>query len=234
MMAEAVQVVVVEDEPQIRRFVCDAVRRAGCLPLEAGTARQGLDAVAAGDVQLVILDLGLPDMNGIDFIRSLRVWSSLPILILSARTAEQDKIVALDAGADDYLTKPFGVGELLARLRVLLRRHAQDAEPVPLHRFGEIEVDLARHTVRRGTEVIGTEEIRLTQIEFRLLAVMLANAGKVLTHRCLMREVWGAGRVEQEHYVRIYVGRLRQKLESDPTQPQHILTETGVGYRFQP
>jgi two-component system KDP operon response regulator KdpE len=223
------KVVVVEDEPQIRRFVCEAVRKEGCVAIEAGTARVGLDAIADGGVQLVILDLGLPDMNGIDFIRELRAWSGMPILILSARAAEQDKITALDAGADDYLTKPFGIGELLARLRVLLRRHAQGIEATPIHRFDEVEVDLARHTVRRNEA-----EVRLTQLEFRLLAVLLANTGKVLTHRYLMQAVWGPGRAEQEHYVRIYVGRLRQKLERDPTQPRHILTETGVGYRFQP
>lgn len=223
------RVVVVEDEPQIRRFVCEAVRKEGCAAVEAGTARAGFEAIAGGGVQLVILDLGLPDMNGIDFIRELRTWTSVPILILSARAAEQDKIAALDAGADDYLTKPFGVGELLARLRVLLRRHAQGSEATPIHRFGDVEADLARHLVKReGVDV------RLTQIEFRLLAVLLANAGKVLTHRHLMQEVWGSGRAEQEHYVRIYVGRLRQKLERDPTQPRYILTETGVGYRFQP
>lgn len=223
------RVVVVEDEPQIRRFVSEAVRKEGCTALEAGTARAGLDTIASGGVQLVILDLGLPDMSGIDFIRELRTWSGMPILILSARAAEQDKIAALDAGADDYLTKPFGIGELLARLRVMLRRHAQGIEATPIHRFGGVEVDLARHTVRRDDA-----EVRLTQLEFRLLAVLLANAGKVLTHRHLMQAVWGSGRAEQEHYVRIYVGRLRQKLERDPTQPRHILTETGVGYRFQP
>lgn len=228
-MSEAIKVVVVEDEPRIRRFVCDALRGEGCLPVEAGTARQGLDAVASGHAQLVVLDLGLPDLDGIEFIRTLRTWSALPILILSARTAERDKIEALDAGADDYLTKPFGVGELLARLRVLLRRRSPEAEASPLHRFGGVEVDLAHHTVRRDAD-----ELRLTQLEFRLLAVLLANTGKVMTHRRLMREVWGQGRSEQEHYVRIYVGRLRRKLERDPTQPQHILTETGVGYRFQP
>jgi two-component system KDP operon response regulator KdpE len=223
------RVVIVEDEPQIRRFVSEAVRKEGCTAVEAGTARAGLDAIASGGMQLVILDLGLPDMNGIDFIRALRTWSSMPILILSARAAEQDKIAALDAGADDYLTKPFGVGELRARLRVLLRRHAQGIEAMPIHRFGAVEVDLARHTVRRDAA-----EVRLTQLEFRLLAVMLANTGKVLTHRHLMQAVWGPGHADQEHYVRIYVGRLRQKLEHDPTQPRHILTETGVGYRFQP
>jgi two-component system KDP operon response regulator KdpE len=222
-------VVVVEDEPQIRRFVCDALGKEGCTSLQAATARIGLDAAAAGRADLVILDLGLPDMNGIDFIRDLRTWSPLPILILSARSAERDKIAALDAGADDYLCKPFGVGELLARVRALLRRHWHSGESMPRHQFGDVEVDLVRHVVSRGGA-----EIHLTQIEYRLLAVMLANRGKVLTHRHLMQEVWGPGYREQGHYLRIYVGRLRQKLELDPAQSQHILTETGVGYRFQP
>ncbi len=224
-----VRVVVVEDEPQIRRFVCEAVRKEGCLPVEAGSGRAGLDAVAAGEATLLILDLGLPDMNGIDVIRELRRWSALPILILSARSAEQEKIEALDAGADDYLTKPFGIGELLARVRVLLRRHGPGGESTPVHRFGGVEVDLARYLVRRDGA-----EVHLTQIEFRLLATLLANTGKVMTNRALMREVWGAGYAEQEHYVRIYVRRLRQKLEDDPTRPRYLLTETGVGYRFQP
>ncbi|MCM8624320.1 MAG: response regulator [Candidatus Accumulibacter sp.] len=222
------RVIVVEDEPQIRRFVCDSLRREGCAALEAATARQGLDELARGKADLVILDLGLPDMNGIEFIRDMRSWSTVPILILSARSAERDKIAALDTGADDYLCKPFGVGELLARVRALLRRHWQAGEAGPLHRFGDVEVDLSRRMVSRGSV-----EIHLTQIEYRLLAVMLANSGKVLTHRYLIREVWGPGHSEQGHYLRIYVGRLRQKLEMDPTQPQHILTETGVGYRFQ-
>jgi two-component system KDP operon response regulator KdpE len=222
------RVIVVEDEPQIRRFVCDALRREGCASIEAATARQGLDEVARGKADLVILDLGLPDMNGIEFIRDMRSWSPVPILILSARSAERDKIAALDTGADDYLCKPFGVGELLARVRALLRRHWQAGEASPHHQFGDVEVDLSRRIVSRGGV-----EIHLTQIEYRLLAVMLANSGKVLTHRHLIREVWGPGHSEQGHYLRIYVGRLRQKLEMDPTQPQHLLTETGVGYRFQ-
>jgi two-component system KDP operon response regulator KdpE len=221
------RVVVVEDEPQIRRFVCDALREEGCAPVEAASARQGLDALGSNEAQLVILDLGLPDMDGVAFIRELRTWSSLPVLILSARLAERDKIESLDAGADDYLTKPFGVGELRARVRVLLRRRG--GESAPVHRFGDIEVDLARHVVQRDGA-----EVHLTQIEYRLLAVLLANAGKVMTNRHLMQEVWGAARSEQEHYVRIYMRRLRQKLERDPARPAHLLTETGVGYRFQP
>ncbi len=222
------RVIVVEDEPQIRRFVCDALRREGCASIEAATARQGLDEVARGAPDLVILDLGLPDMNGIEFIRDMRSWSPVPILILSARSAERDKISALDTGADDYLCKPFGVGELLARVRALLRRHWQAGEASPHHQFGDVEVDLSRRIVSRGGV-----EIHLTQIEYRLLAVLLANNGKVLTHRHLIREVWGPGHSEQSHYLRIYVGRLRQKLELDATQPQYLLTETGVGYRFQ-
>ena len=228
MSDEKSRVIVVEGEPTIRRFVCDALRREGCAPVQAGTARQGLDEVA-GKAELVILDLGLPDMNGIDFIREMRSWSRVPILILSARTAEQDKIAALDAGADDYLCKPFGVGELLARVRALLRRHREDSAGTAHHRFGDVEVDLSRHLVSRGGV-----ELHLTQIEYRLLALMLANSGVVMTHRHLMREVWGPGHTEQAHYLRIYVGRLRQKLETDPTQPKHFLTETGVGYRFEP
>ncbi len=222
------RVIVVEDEPQIRRFVCEALRSEGWTSHEAATARQGLDEAARGQSDLVILDLGLPDMNGIDFIRDLRTWSPLPILILSARSAERNKIAALDAGADDYLCKPFGVGELRARARALLRRHWQSGETRPQHQFGDVEVDLARHVVSKGGV-----EVHLTQIEYRLLAVMLANSGKVMTHRHLMQDVWGPGHREQAHYLRIYVGRLRQKLEIDPAQPQHILTETGVGYRFQ-
>ncbi len=228
MNGVAGRVIVVEDESQIRRFVCDALRREGCSAVEAGTAQQGLDAAAAGKTDLVILDLGLPDMGGLEFIGALRAWSRVPILILSARAAEQDKVAALDAGADDYLTKPFGVGELLARVRALLRRQALEEDATPLRRFGEVEVDLSRRQVRRNGV-----DVHLTQIEYRLLAVLLANEGKVMTHRHLMREVWGPGHAEQGHYLRIYVGRLRQKLEDDPARPRHFLTETGVGYRFQ-
>lgn len=229
-MSEAMaRVIVVEDEPQIRRFVGEALRREGCAPIPASTARQGLDEAAMGKTDLVILDLGLPDMDGLEFIRELRSWSRTPILILSARTAEKDKIAALDAGADDYLAKPFGIGELLARTRALLRRTREDGQPTPWHEFGTVKVDLSRHIVTRDGA-----EIHLTQMEYRLLAAMLSGCGKVLTHRQLMQEVWGPGYAGQAHYLRIYVARLRQKLEADPAQPQHFLTETGVGYRFQP
>ena len=229
MNPPADRILVVEDEPQIRRFVCDALRRKGCVALEAGTGRAGLDIAGSGQPDLIILDLGLPDMNGLEFIGNLRAWSKVPILILSARATEQDKIAALDAGADDYLTKPFGVGELLARLRALLRRRTgDDASPVRRFGNGNIEVDLSLRRVRRAGE-----DIHLTRIEYRLLAVLLANEGKVLTHRQLMRDVWGPGHAEQGHYLRIYIARLRQKLEDDPTRPTFLLTETGIGYRFQ-
>ncbi|MCM8594439.1 response regulator [Accumulibacter sp.] len=223
-----IRVAVVEDDSPIRSLVCEAVRRADFVPAEAETAGMGLELVADQDIRLVILDLGLPDMSGLDFIRELRTWSSIPILVLSARSGESDKIAALDAGADDYLTKPFSVGELLARLRVLLRRAPQEAIS-QVHRFADIEVDLVRHAVRSGGQ-----DIHLTQTEHRLLSVLLTNPGKVMTHRHLMREVWGPAHVEQEHYVRIYIRRLRQKLERDPARPDHFLTETGIGYRFQP
>lgn len=222
-------IVVIEDEPQIRRFVCDALHHGGYPTTGIGTAAAGLSAAAAGNVQLIILDLGLPDMSGLEFIRQLRSWSMLPILVLSARADERDKIAALDAGADDYLTKPFSVGELLARVRVLLRRHPLTSDGSSQFTFGNVCVDLARHVVTRDEG-----EIHLTQLEFRLLAALLVNAGKVMTNRHLMREVWGSHNADQEHYVRIYMRRLRQKLEHDPTRPRFLLTETGVGYRFQP
>ncbi len=227
MMAAPPPVLVVEDEAHIRRFVCAALRDEACQPIEADSVATGLAAAADTPPQLVILDLGLPDRDGVSFIRDLRTWSSVPILVLSARIAEQDKIDALDAGADDYLTKPFGVGELRARVRAMLRRYQRHGDTGAQHHFGEIEVDLAHHQVSRQGEAL-----HLTQHEYKLLAVFLANPGKVLTHRYLMQQVWGPGHSEHGHYLRVYVGRLRQKLEADPTQPQFLLTETGVGYRF--
>jgi two-component system KDP operon response regulator KdpE len=179
---------------------------------------------------LVVLDLGLPDGDGVDFIRDLRGWADVPVIVLSARTRETDKIAALDAGADDYLTKPFGVGELQARARALLRRQGRSGDAAsPEFGFGDVHVDFTRRLVTRGGA-----PVHLTPIEYRLLCVLLANNGKVITQRHLLREVWGPSSVERSHYLRVYVGHLRQKLEADPAQPEHLLTETGVGYRFQP
>ena len=224
------KVLVVEDEKLIRRFVRTALEEEGCRVFEAGTLTQGLIESGNQKPDLVILDLGLPDGNGIDFIRDLRGWSDAPILVLSARSQEKDKIQALDVGADDYLTKPFGVGELRARARALLRRQSRGGEDAtPIIEFGDVQVDFSRRMVTRGND-----PVHLTPIEYRLLCVLLANTGKVMTQRHLLREVWGPSCVESNHYLRVYVGHLRQKLEYDPTQPKYILTETGVGYRFQP
>ena len=228
MNSPSPMVLLVEDEAQIRRFVRSALEGDGCRVAEADTMRQGLIEAGTRKPDLVILDLGLPDGDGVQFVEGLRAWSAIPVIILSARSTEHDKIEVLDAGADDYLTKPFADGELLARVRALLRRQARAAEgESPVLRFGAVEVDLSRRVVLRNGA-----PVRLTPIEYRLLAVLLVGSGKVLTHRNLLREVWGPAFVESSHYLRIYVGRLRQKLENDPAQPRHFLTETGVGYRF--
>ncbi|SDG53267.1 two-component system response regulator KdpE [Propionivibrio dicarboxylicus] len=223
-------VLVVEDEKLIRRFLRSALEEEGCTVCEADGVGRGLTEAGACKPALVVLDLGLPDGDGVDFIHNFRAWSEAPILVLSARSNEQDKVRALDAGADDYLTKPFGVGELRARARALLRRHGRHGDAVdPVVEFGSVRVDLSQRSVLRNGE-----PVHLTPIEYRLLRVLLANSGKVMTQRHLLREVWGGDRVEHSPYLRVYVGHLRQKLEEDPTQPTYLLTETGVGYRFQP
>jgi two-component system KDP operon response regulator KdpE len=228
--------IIIEDEPQIRRFVRAALEAEGWLVHEADNLKKGLTETGTRKPDLLVLDLGLPDGDGLELIRDVRGWSSVPIVVLSARSDEADKIAALDAGADDYLTKPFGVGELLARVRANLRRpraasgdSAADAasEADPLFRFGEVEVDRQARLVRRNGV-----EVHLTPLEYRLLTVLIANVGRVLTHRQLLRQVWGPSHSEQSHYLRIYMGHLRQKLETDPTQPRHFLTETAVGYRL--
>jgi two-component system KDP operon response regulator KdpE len=221
-------VLLVEDDPHIRRFVRTALEGDGCRVAESETMQQGLIEAGTRKPDMVVLDLGLPDGDGRQFVTDLRTWSSMPVLVLSARAAEVDKIDVLDAGADDYLTKPFSVGELLARVRAMLRRARRGTEiEQPLFRFGGMEVDLVRRQVSRNGQAV-----HLTPIEYRLLCVMLAHAGKVMTHRQLLREVWGPSYADSSHYLRIYVGHLRQKLEDDPAQPRHFLTEVGVGYRF--
>jgi two-component system KDP operon response regulator KdpE len=228
--------IVIEDEPQIRRFVRLALEGEGWLVHEAVDARHGLQDAATRKPDLLVLDLGLPDGDGLDLIRDVRSWSSVPIVVLSARAGEADKIAALDAGADDYLTKPFGVGELLARVRANLRRPRRGADADPagdasnedaVFRFGTVSIDRQARVVRRDGA-----EVHLTPIEYRLLTTLAANAGRVMTHRQLLREVWGPAHSEQHHYLRIYMGHLRQKLEVDPAQPQYLLTETAVGYRL--
>ncbi len=221
-------VLIVEDEKEIRRFVRLALENEDLKVFDADTLQRGLIEAETRKPDLVILDLGLPDGDGTDFIRDLRQWSAIPVIVLSARSDEQDKIAALDAGADDYLTKPFGIGELLARVRVALRRHSGQQPDARVH-FADVSVDFAARRVQRGGN-----EIHLTPIEFRLLSILLNNAGKVLTQRQLLSQVWGPNAVEHSHYLRIYMGHLRQKLEANPTQPAHLLTETGIGYRFMP
>lgn len=220
---------IVEDEPNIRRFVRLALEGEGWTVHDAPTVKQGLIDAGTRRPDLVVLDLGLPDGDGVEFLRDLRGWSTVPVIVLSARGAEEDKIAALDAGADDYLSKPFGVGELMARVRVALRRSQARAseQQDPVFRFGDVEVDQAARRVRRGGE-----EVHLTPIEYRLLSHLIANAGKVLTHRQLLKAVWGPAHVEQNHYLRVYMGNLRQKLEAEPASPRHLLTETAVGYRL--
>lgn len=224
------RILIVEDEADIRRFVRMALEKEGMAIFEASTAAQARIDAASRKPELVIVDLGLPDDDGKSFIRELRTWSTAPVVVLSAREQETEKVDALDAGADDYLVKPFGVPELLARVRAQLRR-ASIVSPVgavsSIIRFGQVSVDVATHEVtRRG------EPVHLTPIEFRLLASLIRGHGKVLTHRQLLLDVWGPGHVERPHYIRIYMANLRQKLEDDPTQPLHLITELQVGYRL--
>lgn len=218
----------VEDEPQIRRFVRLALNEEGWQVFEADTMQRGLIEAGTRKPGLIILDLGLPDGDGVDFINDLRQWSNVPVIVLSARTNEADKIEALDAGADDYLSKPFGVGELLARVRSTQRRlqQASSGSDGPIA-FGDIKIDLKARMVTKGGQIV-----HLTPIEYRLLAVLAVNPGRVVTNPQLLRQVWGPSQSENGHYLRIYMGHLRQKLEDDPAQPKYLLTETAVGYRL--
>ena len=219
-------IVVVEDDVQIRRFVRIALEGEHYAVFDADTLQRGLIEIATRKPDLVILDLGLPDGDGTTLIRELRTWSAIPVIVLSARTDETQKIGALDAGADDYLSKPFGVGELLARVRVALRRGARGSDAEPVVHFGNVVVDLGLRSISKAGV-----PVHLTPIEYRLLAHLLAHAGKVLTQQQILKAVWGPSHVERPHYLRIYMGHLRQKLEDDPARPQFLMTETGVGYR---
>ena len=228
IIESAAQILIVEDDPQIRRFVRMSLEAEHYHVCEAENAKRGAIEAGTRRPDLVILDLGLPDGEGIDLIRDLRAWTGIPILVLSARTDERDKIAALDTGADDYLTKPFGTGELTARVRAILRRGGRMAETSSSAlAFGNVRVDLQAHTV-----TCSGASVHLTAVEFRLLAYLVTHQGKVLTHRQILREVWGPTHVEDTHYLRVYMAHLRHKLEDEPARPRHLLTETAVGYRF--
>jgi len=223
-------VLLIEDEPQMRRFLRAALGNEAYRLIEAATARDGLAQAAGHNPDIILLDLGLPDGDGIDLTRRIREWAAMPIVVISARGQERDKVAALDAGADDYVTKPFGVGELLARMRVALRHAARAAgQPEePVFALGELRVDREHRRV-----LVGEREVHLTPIEYKLLAALVRHAGKVLTHGHLLKEVWGAHAVTQTPTLRVHMTQLRHKLERDPTQPRYLLTEPGVGYRLR-
>ncbi|HYL55556.1 MAG TPA: response regulator [Gemmatimonadales bacterium] len=230
-MAEpAAVVLLIEDEPQMRRFLRAALENEAYRLVEVGTAREGLAQAAGQNPDIILLDLGLPDGDGIDLTRRLREWARTPIVVISARGQERDKVAALDAGADDYLTKPFGVGELLARMRVALRHAARAAgEPdEPVFTTGDLRVDLEHRRV-----FLAEHEVHLTPTEYKVLLALVRQAGKVLTHRYLLKEVWGASTVTQTPALRVHMAQLRHKLEKDPAQPRYLLTEPGVGYRLR-
>ena len=222
-------VVLIEDEPQIRRFLRATLTGQGYRLFEATTGADGLVEVGSRQPDVVIVDLGLPDIDGIDVIRRLREWTDVPIIVLSARGQERDKVTALDVGADDYVSKPFGAGELLARIRVALRHTAGASHEGDDAAFqvGELRLDLLRRHV-----FVGDREVRLTPIEYKLLATLVRHAGKVVTHAQLLRDVWGPTHIDQAHYVRVYLAHLRHKLEAEPARPRYLLTEPGVGYRL--
>jgi two-component system KDP operon response regulator KdpE len=222
-------VLVVEDEPQMRRFIHASLSAHGYQVGEAATGAEALALATSRNPDVVLMDLGLPDMDGIDLTRRLREWSRVPVIVISARGREADKVSALDAGADDYLTKPFGVDELLARIRVALRhtRDSQTNDEVPLE-FGNVRIDLLRREVK-----VGDREVHLTPTEYKMLTLLARNAGRVLTHRQIIREVWGPSYAGQNHHVRVHMAELRKKIEPDPARPKLIITEPGVGYRLR-
>lgn len=226
MPSEGTRILVIDDEKQIRRMLKTALAGYGYNIEEASSGQEGLSQTTIFHPDLIILDLGLPDLDGIEVIKRLREWSQTPIIVLSVREDEEDKIQALDAGADDYLTKPFSMGELLARLRVALR-HMAKSEDEPVLNFGKLTVDLARRLV-----LLDGEEVRLTPTEYDILKYLALHSGRVITHGQLLRTVWGPNYQGETHYLRVYIGQLRRKIETNPTQPRYIMTEAGVGYRF--
>jgi len=221
------RILVVDDEPQIRKFLEISLRAQGHAVAEAATGRAGLELLATRGADLVVLDLGLPDVDGHEVLRELRAWSQVPVIVLSVRASEAEKVRALDAGANDYVTKPFGIQELMARIRGLLRAAGSGEESPPVFDDGRLRIDLARRQV-----ALGGEPVRLTRKEFALLSTLVCYAGKVVTQQQLLRELWGPGHVEDAHYLRIVVARIRQKLGDDPARARYLQTEPGVGYRF--
>jgi two-component system KDP operon response regulator KdpE len=221
-------ILIIEDEAPMRRFLTISLSSNGYRVTEAETGQEGLTQAAARNPDLILLDLGLPDQDGLVVTERLREWGKMPIIVISARGQEEDKIKALDGGADDYLTKPFGIGELLARVRVALRHAATSPVGDSIFAVGGLKVDLARREV-----TVNQREIHLTPLEYKLLITLVQNAGKVITHRQLLREVWGPGYGDQTQYTRVYMGQLRHKLEANPSRPVYLITEPGVGYRLR-
>jgi two-component system, OmpR family, KDP operon response regulator KdpE len=226
---QPIRVLVVDDEPQIRRFLRTSLGAQAYTVLEASTAQEAILQASTQRPDIIVLDLGLPDLDGMDVIRKIREWSKTPIIVLSVRGREQDKIAALDLGADDYITKPFGMGELMARIRGALRHRLQQEVDEPIFTAGGLRVDLAKRIVQ-----VNDQEVKLTPTEYELLRTLVTHAGKVVTHQQLLQEVWGPADVDETHYLRVYIGQLRHKIEKNPAQPQYILTEPGVGYRLRP
>ena len=224
------RVLLVEDEPEIRRFVTSALEAMSCMVIEADSVMSATHVLSVNSADLMVVDLGLPDLDGQTLIERVRSWSDMPVLVLSARAMEQDKVDALNLGADDYLTKPFGIAEFKARVQALLRRRQrQDDSPTSLLSFGTVRVDFTKREIFKDNV-----PVHLTVTEFKLLAALVKSSGKVMTQKALLQEVWGPAFKDSSHYLRIYISHLRQKLEQDPARPKHFVTEIGVGYRFKP
>jgi two-component system KDP operon response regulator KdpE len=226
-MIQSTKILIVDDEAAIRRLLKVSLKSQGYAVVEAASGREGVEQAAMSHPDLIVLDLGLPDMDGLKVLKSIREWSQVPVIVLTVRDSEIDKVSLLDSGANDYITKPFGVAELLARIRVALRQTQTSGEEA-VFSGGPLEIDFAAHVVK-----LNGAEVRLTDTEYRLLILLAKNAGKLLTQRQLLKEIWGMSAIEHTHYLRIYIAQLRHKLEKDPSRPQMIITEPGVGYRLK-